>query len=257
MKILLFSATDLGLTCVKAIDETHQVLSGIVTLPQEFKISYSEKPVKNVRHVSFDDVGRQHNCPVIVYETQQKLEQEIRNIQQDLILVAGWYHLVPGVIRAMAPRGCVGLHASLLPKYRGGAPLVWAMIEGEAETGVSLFYLDDQVDAGDIVGQEKFSITTDDTIATLMEKSGQASYLLLKKYLTLLDDGRAPRVKQDSAVATYYPQRFPEDGRIDWSWSADKIHRFIRAQTQPYPGAFTEIDGKKITLWDAHVEEKK
>ncbi|MFH1357407.1 MAG: methionyl-tRNA formyltransferase [bacterium] len=257
MRVILFSTTDIGLDCVRIILEKGCCLAGIVSAPKEFSISYSRDRVTNVRHVDFKTLCQEQGVPLILLEDKMvSLRDVVAALKPDLILVAGWFHMVPKSIRELAPQGCIGFHASLLPKYRGGAPLVWAMINQEKEAGMSLFYLEDGVDSGDIIGQEDFSIEAQDTIADVVKKANSCAGQLLEKYLPLLAQEKAPRVKQDEKQATIYPQRSPEDGRIDWSWSADKINAFIRAQTKPYPGAFTEIEGYRMRLWDACVEEK-
>jgi methionyl-tRNA formyltransferase len=146
-----------------------------------------------------------------------------------------------------------GIHASLLPKYRGGAPLVWAIINGEKTTGVSLFYFDQGVDTGDVIAQKKIEISDTDDIRTVYEKATLAAVDVLRESLPLIREGQAPRIPQDHANATIFPQRKPEDGLIDWTRTPDEIRNFIRAQTRPYPGAFTVLEGKKVTIWDADI----
>ena len=157
--------------------------------------------------------------------------------------------------RSVAPLGAVGLHASELPRYRGGAPLVWQIIRGETSAGISLFYLEDGVDTGDVIGTLNFPIREHDTIAEAMERSESAAEALIEKFFPLLEKGMAPRLPQDETLASEFPQRSPEDGEIDWSRAATEISNFIRAQTRPYPGAFTRIGGKRVTIWDAKIVE--
>jgi len=258
VRILLFSATELGKQCISVLLNAGCELAGIVTVPQEFAISYASDKVRNYRHVSFEEIAIKENVPLLTHKTKLvDLKDDIESISPDLILVAGWYHMVPKVIREIPRKGCVGIHASLLPKYRGGAPLVWAMINGEEKTGVTLFHLGEGVDKGDIVGQREFNIAANDTIADLIEKTGRETVALLETCIPMISSGVDPRVVQDESKVSHFPQRSPEDGKIDWSWSADVIERFIRAQTKPYPGAFTEINGKRIIIWDAQIEDSK
>ena len=176
--------------------------------------------------------------------------------QPDLILALGWYYNVPKRARDFGPLGCLGIHASLLPKYRGGAPIPWAIINGEKETGVTLFHLVDDIDAGDIVAQGRFPIEEHDTCATVYEKAEMASVRILRECLPKIAAGRAQRIRQDHRQATVFPQRKPEDGLIDWSLTEKRIRDFIRAQTHPYPGAFFYAGDKKIVVWDADVTDK-
>ena len=255
MRIVFFGATELGFECCEKLIKNKQEITGIFTIPQEFEISYSpNRPVKNYLFKDFKQLGKDCNIPTITVTHKLKnYKKELEAMKPDLIVVAGWYYMVPRLIRDTAEKGCVALHASLLPKYRGNAPLVWAMINGEKETGVTLFYLEDEVDSGDIVGQIRFRIEDNDTIRELIDKVKNASIELLDKYIPLIEKGTFPRIPQNNTEATYFPNRTPEDGLINWDWDVKKIHNFIKAQTKPYPGAFTIINGKKITIWNADV----
>jgi methionyl-tRNA formyltransferase len=144
----------------------------------------------------------------------------------------------------------------LLPKYRGGAPVNWAIINGERETGMSMFYFDNGVDSGDVIGQARVSIDDRDTIATLYEKINQATLGLIREMVPRLKDGTAPRLKQDESQATYFPQRSPDDGLIDWGRPARAIYDWVRAQTTPYPGAFTYLDNQKVVIWAAELLDR-
>ncbi|HXG70781.1 MAG TPA: methionyl-tRNA formyltransferase [Gemmatimonadaceae bacterium] len=169
----------------------------------------------------------------------------------DAFVVAGWYHMVPRAWRQLAP--AYGLHASLLPDYSGGAPLVWAIINGEKRTGITLFRFEDGVDAGPIVAQGATEIRDEDTIATLYERVATLGESLLREHMPRLADGTASlRAQQDSARRVF-PQRGPEDGVIDWTLDARQLINFIRAQTKPYPGAFTTAHGRKLTVWAARA----
>jgi methionyl-tRNA formyltransferase len=188
--------------------------------------------------------------------SDSEYQKAVRELQPDIIIVAGWYYMLPRSLRELAPRGAAGLHASLLPKYRGGAPLVWATIKGETKTGVSFFYFADGVDEGDIIGQAGFDIAFQDDIADLVYKAAQASVDLIRQYVPLLATGNAPRVPQDHSQATLVPQRQPEDGIIDWwNLSARQVYDWVRAQTRPYPGAFTFLSEEKVTIWKAGLDE--
>ena len=257
MRIVFFGATQLGLECCRIIAaEELGELVGIVTIPRTFSISYRPAGVTNVLHADLKPFAVEHGVPCLEIEGKlASIPHEVAAMRPDLLLVIGWYYLIPPALRALAPRGCVGVHASLLPKYRGGAPLVWAMIHGESRTGVTLFHFDDGVDTGDVIAQESFEIAREDTIADVLRKSEKACVSVLRSHLPLLARGAAPRVPQDHTAATQFAQRSPEDGAIDWSWSAERIRNFIRAQTRPYPGAFTTIGGKKVRIWSADVEE--
>jgi len=255
MRIVFFGATELGYKCCKfLIDNKIGTIVGIFTSPYEFKISYSRTPVRNILFCDFKVIADKFKIPLIEVKDKMHLYYEqLRSLSPEFIVVAGWYYMIPKKMRCLALNGCAGLHASLLPKYRGGAPLVWAMINGEAKSGVSFFLFDDGVDSGDILAQESFIIDDNDTIKEVIGKATATSLEILKKYIPKIADGTAVRTVQNHKEATYVPQRTPDDGLINWSWEAKDIRNFIRAQTKPYPGAFTIRNGNKLIIWDADI----
>lgn len=257
MRIVFFGATELGYECCRRLLDLGEEVVGIFSIPREFRISYATGVVKNVTYRGFEDLAERHGIPLLYVESTKDIvarADRIRELRPDFGVVIGWYYMVPKSIRDLFPKGVAGIHASLLPRYRGGAPLVWAMINGEATSGVSLFYFDDGVDTGDVVAQKEFSIEEDDTIRTVYDKAMRASLEIVEEYIPRIRLGTAPRVAQDHSQATQFPQRKPEDGLIDWTRSPQEIRNFIRAQTRPYPGAFTYIGDKRVTIWDADVE---
>ena len=173
----------------------------------------------------------------------------ISSLEPDFLLALGWYYMIPGSIRKLAKYGSWGIHASLLPKYAGGAPLVWAMINGERETGITLFRMDDGIDDGDIIRQKAFYISYTDTIRDLYRKVEEYSKEILLNVFKEFPDIRF--VPQDKSALEVYPQRRPEDGKIDWTKSSYEIYNFIRAQTLPYPCAYTSLSKDIIKIIDA------
>ena len=256
MKIFFLGATKFSSRCMRVAIDAGCSIVGCAGSPEVFPISYAPKGVRNINYFDFQASAHDLGVPCVPYQRDAVKEfiHEVERLEPDLILVAGWYYMVPRALREVAKKGAVGLHGSLLPKYRGGAPLVWALIHGESELGLSLFYLEDGVDTGDIIGQERFRISEHETIADAMKKMEDAAERLLITYLPLLAKDKAPRLPQDHSQATQFPQRSPQDGEIDWKKTPKEIRDFIRAQTKPYPGAFSTMDGRKITIWDADVE---
>lgn len=257
MKIAFFGASSLGYTCCKELlDAGHEIVA-IFTIPKEFNISYSPgKPVNNVLYRDFNIIGDQYKIPV--FEVNQNIKDYIENLEilkPDFILAVGWYYMIPKKILNIACKGAAGIHASLLPKGRGNAPLVWALINGEPVTGITFFYFSDGVDDGDIIGQREILINEDESIKTLLDKVETESKSLLLECIPLIAENKVKAWVQDESAATYYPKRTPDDGLIDWNMSSEEISRFIRAQTKPYPGAFTIIENKKVIIWDATINE--
>jgi UDP-4-amino-4-deoxy-L-arabinose formyltransferase/UDP-glucuronic acid dehydrogenase (UDP-4-keto-hexauronic acid decarboxylating) len=173
--------------------------------------------------------------------------------------VAGWRpevlfsfyyrHLLPEAVLVATPRGGYNLHGSLLPRYRGRAPLNWVLVNGETETGVTLHRMTPRADAGGIVDRERVAIAPLDTAFTLYRKLEGAAERLLARALPLILSGTAAETAQDSALATHFGGRTPEDGRIDWAWPATQVYDLIRAVTHPYPGAFTTWSGRRLFVW--------
>jgi methionyl-tRNA formyltransferase len=155
--------------------------------------------------------------------------------------------LKPALLR-IPSRGALNMHGSLLPRYRGRAPVNWAVLFGERETGATLHYMIEKPDAGDIVGQTAVPILPDDTAREVFDKVTVAAEMTLDRALPALLDGTAPRIAQDLARGSYYGSRTPEDGAIDWSRDATAIHNLVRAVAPPYPGAFTTVGGRKARV---------
>lgn len=251
MRLVFIGSSQFGLRCLeKSIDLPGIDVVGIITNPETFSISYRPSGVRNVLHSDFHPIAEQYGIPVwnmVGKMTDSALVNQVRAWAPELILVVGWYHKIPRVIREIAPTA--GLHASLLPDYSGGAPLVWAIINGEEKTGISFFLMDDEVDSGPIIGQIEEPIYFEDTIATLYARIEEDGLRLIEEYLPKIAGGEVSYTPQDESKRRVMPQRSPEDGEIDWSWPALKVYNFIRAQTKPYPGAFTYLGKEKVMIW--------
>ncbi len=175
---------------------------------------------------------------------------KIAAINPDIIFSFYYRKLICREILDLPRIGAFNLHGSFLPAYRGRCPVNWVIINGEKKTGVTLHYMIDKPDAGDIVGQKAVAIDISDTAKTLYDKLCVAAKELLDEVLPLIKKDQIPRQKQDLKAGSYYGGRRPEDGRIDWKKSADEIYNLIRAVTDPYPGAFALLDNDaKIIIW--------
>jgi methionyl-tRNA formyltransferase len=202
---------------------------------------------------SVADVARTHEIPCFTPFSPNlpEIVGTVRGLAPDLILSV-WYRRLLGPDLLALPRvAALNVHGSLLPAYRGRAPLNWVLVNGEPRTGVTLHHMTGAADAGDIVVQRPIDIEPDDTAFTLYERMTKIGVeLLLETYQAVLD-GTAPRVPQDHARATTMPRRRPEDGRIDWAWPAARIFDMIRAVADPYPGAFVGDGPARLHLWAA------
>lgn len=258
MRVIFMGTTEFGFICLKKLLEMKENVVAVFTLPRVFKISDSEKPMEIATYKNFESLTKGLKIPLFkVLGKINEFQESIGQFKPDFILVAGWHFIIPESIISIPRLGCVGIHASLLPKYRGWAPLVWAIINGEKKTGVSLFYLEKGMDSGDIIAQEKIIITEKDNIKTVYQKAAKAALQILEKSIPLIETGKAPWIKQNEIQATYFPQRKPEDGLIDWNKSSLEIYNWIRAQTKPYPGAFFfGQEGQKIKVWSAKLPSK-
>ena len=258
MKIIFLGCTKFSKEILLYLLEKYINISAIFTIPEEFDISYSDKKVKNYNYVDFSEISNKYEIPLYyINSSENKIsnyKKVIEDIQPDVILVMGWYYMVPKTIRDIAKYGTWGIHASLLPKYAGGAPLVWAIINGEEKTGVTLFKLEDGVDDGDIIAQSEINIGFDDSIKEVYDKATIASIEIL--YNSLLNINTIDFIKQDKTKIEVFSQRSPNDGEIDFNKTGLEIYNFIRAQSPPYPGAFFKTkDGKKIIIDKVRIED--
>ncbi len=168
----------------------------------------------------------------------------------DLLLAVSWRYLIPSGIYRRPRRGAFVFHDSLLPEYRGFSPTVWAIVNGEDHTGVTLFAMAEGMDSGDVVDQRRVPIGPDETISRVMERVTRAYLELLEANLPSLLDGTVELTAQDHSEATYCSRLLPQDCEIDWRRPTSAIHDLVRGYTRPYPGAYTWLDGRRLTVWE-------
>lgn len=250
MKVAIFGSTDLTLSCAEKIADMGLQIGAVVSAPRTFKISYAPQGRENKKFSDMEKWAKEKNIPHHLYEDTKTTQEFFTDHPCDLALVIGWYHMVPKALRGIFSKGCLGLHASLLPQLRGGAPLNWAILQDLPETGVSLFVLEDGVDDGDLYGQKSFLLSKGETITTLLEKAEQVTLSLLEECLPGILNGKVQAVAQ-TGIPSYGAQRAPEDGKITWKMSVHEIDRLVRAVTYPYPGAYCHLGDEKITIWEA------
>jgi UDP-4-amino-4-deoxy-L-arabinose formyltransferase/UDP-glucuronic acid dehydrogenase (UDP-4-keto-hexauronic acid decarboxylating) len=214
--------------------------------------THEDDPGENCWFGSVKNWALQKN--IAVYTTEEVNSPDwiakIAAINPDIIFSFYYRRMICREILALPGVGAFNLHGSYLPYYRGRCPVNWVIINGEAKTGVTLHYMIEKPDAGDIVGQKPVVIDVSDTAKTLYDKLCGAAKELLDEVLPLIKKGQIPRQKQDLSQGSYYGGRRPEDGHIDWKKSADEIYNLIRGVTQPYPGAFASLgNDEKIIIW--------
>ena len=251
MRVAWVSFDLVGRACLEASAEAGAEVAAIVTLPGPVDPDRSGQ-------CSFDDVAERLGARLV--ETRDVNAPEtiaaVREPGPELIFVVGWSQLVRDELIALGPRGVFGMHPTLLPRHRGRAPIPWAILSGLARTGVTLFEIvDATADSGPIVGQVEVAIAPDETATTLFERVNDAHVELIRAYVPQLLAGTAPRIPQDVSRASTWTKRTPADGIIDWETRAPYLYGWVRAQTRPYPGAFTFLGDRKVVVWRARPVE--
>ncbi|KEF38870.1 methionyl-tRNA formyltransferase [Schinkia azotoformans MEV2011] len=232
-----------------------------MNFPITMVYSLDEKYSENVS--GYEPIHRVAEANQLPYRKFRKINdedhvKEIQEINPDYIFVIGLSQLVKREIINAAKKGTIGFHPTSLPKFRGRAAMVWQVLLGVRETKCSLFFIDEGIDSGDIIGQEDYVIEDTDYAGDVILKCRQAFKQLIKRVLPQLLDGSIKPVKQNEEEATYLLKRTPEDGLINWTEPVERIQRLIRAVSKPYPGAFSKYDGKyKVIFWRAEYIENK
>jgi methionyl-tRNA formyltransferase len=214
-------------------------------------VTHADVPGEEIWWDSLAARARAARVPVHVEDdpTDPRVLSIVSAAAPDVLFSFYYRRMIPASVLALAPRGAFNLHGSLLPRYRGRAPVNWALVRGESETGVSLHAMVAKPDAGDLVDQERVPIDPRDTAFTLFAKLGHAARALLRRALPRLEAGTTALRPLDLAAGSYFGGRTPEDGRIDWSLPAPRIYDLVRAVTHPYPGAFTTWRGARLLVW--------
>lgn len=251
MKLAVFAYHNIGSECLDFLIQAKEEIVAVVT--------HEDDPKEEIWFRSVADLARRHGLPVHTPENPNTPDfiDMIRRADPKIIFSFYYRRLLSKELLAIPPLGAMNLHGSLLPRYRGRAPVNWALVNGESETGVTLHYMVEKADAGDIVAQRGVPIDQADTALTLYRKLTQAAKELLEEVYPAIKAGKAPRIPQDARLATKFGGRRAEDGKIEWEKPATIIYNLIRAVTHPYPGAFTFHREKKLFVWWATVASGK
>jgi methionyl-tRNA formyltransferase len=251
MRTVWVSFDTIGRDCLAAAADAGAEIVGVVTLPGPIDPNRSGQ-------CSFDDIAARFDAALIETRDVNALEtlNAIRKVEPELIFVVGWSELVHDPFIALAREGVFGMHPTLLPRHRGRAPIPWAILTGLARTGVTLFEIvDATADSGALVGQVEVEIASDETAMTLFGRLAEAHVELMQRFVPQLVARSAPRIPQDPSRASSWPKRSPADGIIDWETRAPYLYDWVRAQTRPYPGAFTFLGDEKVIVWEARPVE--
>ncbi|HVM62158.1 MAG TPA: methionyl-tRNA formyltransferase [Verrucomicrobiae bacterium] len=252
MRTVFMGTAELAAPCLEAVAKMpgHEVVA-VVTQPDRPKgrdLRPAPPPVKVVA----GRLGIPVQQPLKIREPAAI--EVLRAARPDLIIVVAYGQILPKSVLEIPRFGCVNVHTSLLPRWRGAAPIQYAILHEDRETGVTTMYMDEHMDTGDIILQRAQLIHADDTSATLHDRLAKLGAELLAETVALIAEGKAPRTKQDETKATYAKKITKEDGRIDWTRPAVEIERRIRA-FNPWPSAYTQLGGLMLKIWKAEVVE--
>ncbi len=245
MNIVFMGTPAFAVSSLEALLKEGYHVVGVVTQPdrpQGRKKVLTPTPVK--------EAALKHGLPVLQPQRMRAPEavEELAALKPDLIVTAAYGQILPKAVLDLPKYGCLNVHGSLLPKYRGGAPIQRSIINGEQETGITLMYMAEGLDTGDMIAKSVVSIEDEDTAGSIFEKLSVAGAELLIEQLPLIVDGKAERIPQNDAESTYAPNLSREDERIDWNASSRDIFNRVRGLV-PFSGGFTTWDGEVFKVW--------
>ena len=252
MRIVFMGTPEFAVSSLAALLRSDHTVVGVVTQPDRPKgrgQELAESPIKQL--------ATRHKIPILqpLKMKDPGLRNSLSSWKPDLIVVAAFGRILPKVILDLPPRHCINVHASLLPKYRGAGPIQWAIIRGERETGITTMLMDEGMDTGAILLQEKIPIAPDDTAGTLSLKLADIGGRLLIETLTRLQSGTVTPRPQDDSQATMAPLLKKEDGLLDWTLSAVELANRVRGLS-PWPGAYTYLGEERWVIWKAQILDR-
>src|SRR2546423_4974930 len=249
MRIVFIGTGEIGVPSLRALQKSEHELVAVLTQPDK-PVGRDQKitrpPIKAALAGSTMSILQ----PARIKDSQA-IEQ-IRALAPDIIVVIAYGQILPRAVLEIPKIACLNLHASILPRWRGAAPIQAAVAAGDRETGITVMYMDEGLDTGDILLQRKIDILPTDTGGLLHDRLGQTAPEPLLESLRLLASGNAPRIPQDQSLATYAPKLNRESGRLNWNEAAEAIERKIRAYN-PWPGAFTEFNERKLKVFATSI----
>lgn len=242
-RAVVFAYHDVGVRCLKAL------LSGGLEVP--LLVTMADDPKETQWFASVAQTAQDYGLPVVIPEDPNNAEfvARIAALEADFLFSFYYRSMLGTPLLGCARRGALNMHGSLLPKYRGRAPVNWAILNGEREIGATLHYMVARADAGDIVDQQAVPILADDEAREVYAKVTAAAEMVLVRALPGLLEGTASRRAQPIVPGEYFGRRRPQDGRIEWHWPAERIHNLVRALAPPFPAAFGEVGAER---WWVH-----
>ncbi|WP_062433902.1 methionyl-tRNA formyltransferase [Herbidospora daliensis] len=251
MRVVMFGHQTWGHRTLRALLESSHEVVLAVTHPK------SDHAYEKIWDDSVADLAVEHDVPVLLRNrpTDPELLQAVKDAQPDVIVANNWRTWLPPEIYDLPPHGTLNVHDSLLPKYAGFSPIIWALINGEPEVGVTAHRMTEDLDAGDILLQRSVPVTPTSTATDLFFATVDLIAPIVHEGLDLIESGRAIWTPQDRSQASFFHKRAIDDSRIDWTWPAEDLERLVRAQSDPYPNAFTFWKGERVRVLEASVSE--
>lgn len=248
MRILFMGTPDFSVPCLKALIASEDMVVGVVTQPDKPKgrgHKMQPPPVKETAEAA--------GIPVFQPPSLKNgtFHEVLEQLQPELIIVVAYGKILPTYILEFPAYGCINVHASLLPKYRGAGPIQWSVIHGEQETGITTMYMEEGLDTGDMLLSEKTLILPDENAGQLHDRLSEMGASVLLRTISALKSGTLTRIKQDDRQSSYAPMMEKETGKIDWTAPAEKIHCLIRG-TNPWPVAYTWYGDEMLKVYKAH-----
>ncbi len=249
MKIVFFGTPEFAIPSLEILHKSRHEVVGVVTAP--------DKPRGRGRSVSVTPIKQfalDNNIPVLTPDKlkSEEFEKELEDFAAELFVVVA-FRILPRSIFTMPKFGSFNLHGSLLPKYRGAAPIQWAIMNGETETGLTTFFLEDKVDTGNIILKEKIEILPQDNLGSLHDKMSLIGSDLVKKTVDLIESRNVELTNQDDSLACPAPKIKKDTCLIDWNNSAENIHNLVRGLS-PYPGAFFRLNNKSYKVFSSRIK---
>ena len=256
MKIVFMGTPDFAAVALKSLIEAGHEITMVITQPDKEK-----GRGKGIAESDVKVVAKEYGLPIYQpvriknEESVKYLEDFMKKDPADVFVVAAFGQILPKSILDMPRLGCFNIHASLLPKYRGAAPIQWSIIDGEPETGVTIMKMDEGLDTGDMVAVSRVKIESNETGGSLFDKLAKEGGDLMVKTLPLIERGEVTCTKQNDEESTYAKMLSKDMGRLDFTKTATELERLIRG-CNPWPGTFTSLNGRNLKIWEAGVSDK-